>query len=81
MFGDALASLLTEVGYTVTREYYINDAGSQVDVLARSALLRAREARGERSELERSVLRQCFGSDSAVLREGFGRETEWSFFQ
>src|SRR5581483_9405403 len=47
VFGDALASLLQFTGYDVTREYYINDAGSQVDVLARSAFLRYREALGE----------------------------------
>ena len=47
VFGDALASLLKFAGYDVTREYYINDAGAQVDVLARSAFLRYREALGE----------------------------------
>ncbi len=47
VFGDALANLLAFVGYDVTREYYINDAGTQVDVLARSAFLRYREALGE----------------------------------
>jgi arginyl-tRNA synthetase len=47
VFGDALASLLTFAGYDVAREYYINDAGAQVDVLARSAYLRYREALGE----------------------------------
>jgi arginyl-tRNA synthetase len=47
VFGDALASLLVFAGYDVTREYYINDAGAQVDVLARSAFLRYREALGE----------------------------------
>jgi len=47
VFGDALANLLTFAGYAVTREYYINDAGAQVDVLARSAYLRYREALGE----------------------------------
>jgi arginyl-tRNA synthetase len=47
VFGDALASLLSLAGYDVTREYYINDAGAQVDVLARSAYLRYREALGE----------------------------------
>jgi len=45
--GDVLASLLSKAGFDVTREYYINDAGSQVDVLARSAWLRYREALGE----------------------------------
>jgi arginyl-tRNA synthetase len=47
VFGDALAGLLTFAGYDVTREYYINDAGAQVDVLARSAFLRYREALGQ----------------------------------
>jgi arginyl-tRNA synthetase len=47
VFGDALANLLAFTGYAVTREYYINDAGAQVDVLARSAFLRYREALGE----------------------------------
>ncbi|MDR3483719.1 MAG: arginine--tRNA ligase [Bradyrhizobium sp.] len=47
VFGDALASLLAFAGYDVVREYYINDAGAQVDVLARSAFLRYREALGE----------------------------------
>ncbi len=47
VFGDALASLLELAGFAVTREYYINDAGAQVDVLARSAFLRYREALGE----------------------------------
>src|SRR5437764_4980184 len=47
VFGDALSSLLQFAGYDVTREYYINDAGAQVDVLARSAFLRYREALGE----------------------------------
>jgi arginyl-tRNA synthetase len=45
--GDALASLLEFVGHPVTREYYVNDAGAQVDVLARSAHLRYSEALGE----------------------------------
>lgn len=47
VFGDALANLLAFASYSVTREYYINDAGAQVDVLARSAFLRYREALGE----------------------------------
>ena len=45
--GDVLARLLEKTGSDVLREYYINDAGSQVDVLAQSALLRMREAQGE----------------------------------
>lgn len=47
VFGDALANLLVFAGYDVTREYYINDAGGQVNVLARSAYLRYREALGD----------------------------------
>src|SRR5690242_17183549 len=47
VFGDALAALLEFTGFNVTREYYVNDAGAQVDVLARSAFLRYREALGE----------------------------------
>ena len=47
VFGDALAKLLLFAGYDVTREYYINDAGAQVDALAHSAFLRYREALGE----------------------------------
>lgn len=47
VFGDAVANLLAFAGYDVTREYYINDAGGQVDVLARSVFLRYREALGE----------------------------------
>jgi len=47
VFGDALASLLQFSGREATREYYINDAGAQVDALARSAYLRYREALGE----------------------------------
>ncbi|WP_426238309.1 arginine--tRNA ligase [Pararhizobium sp. DWP1-1-3] len=46
--GDTLANLLEFAGYEVTKEYYINDAGSQIDTLARSAFLRYREALGEK---------------------------------
>jgi arginyl-tRNA synthetase len=46
--GDVLASLLQKAGYDVCREYYINDAGAQVDVLARSVFIRYREALGEK---------------------------------
>ncbi len=51
VFGDALASLLEAAGYAVTREYYINDGGAQVEVLARSAYERYREACGEAPEI------------------------------
>ncbi|MCX7645030.1 MAG: arginine--tRNA ligase [Rhodobacteraceae bacterium] len=51
VFGDALANLLHHAGYEVTREYYINDGGAQVDVLARSAYERYREALGYAPEI------------------------------
>ena len=51
IFGDALASLLDFAGHDVTREYYINDGGAQVDVLARSAFERYREANGLEPEI------------------------------
>ena len=45
--GDALANLLAKAGYAVTKEYYINDAGAQVDILGRSTYLRYKEALGD----------------------------------
>jgi arginyl-tRNA synthetase len=51
VFGDTLAQLMSYSGYNVTREYYINDAGSQIDTLARSTFLRYREALGETIEI------------------------------
>jgi arginyl-tRNA synthetase len=47
VFGDALAAVLAHAGYEVTREYYINDGGAQIETLARSVHLRYREALGE----------------------------------
>ncbi len=52
VFGDALASLLAYAGYDVTKEYYINDGGAQVDVLARSVYLRYLEAHGQEVAFE-----------------------------
>jgi arginyl-tRNA synthetase len=52
VFGDALANLLVHAGYDVTREYYINDGGAQVDVLARSVYLRYLEAHGQEVAFE-----------------------------
>lgn len=51
VYGDALATLLLKAGYNVTKEYYINDAGAQIEVLIKSALLRYREAFGESIEI------------------------------
>jgi arginyl-tRNA synthetase len=55
VFGDALARLLDFAGYDVTREYYINDGGAQVDVLARSAYERYREAHGLEPEIREGL--------------------------
>ncbi|MGD9918074.1 MAG: arginine--tRNA ligase [Paenirhodobacter sp.] len=55
VFGDALASLLAFAGYDVTREYYINDGGAQVNVLARSAFERYREANGLEPEIREGL--------------------------
>lgn len=55
VFGDILANLLKKVGYKVTKEYYINDAGVQVDTLVRSVYLRYREALGEKISIEKGL--------------------------
>lgn len=55
VFGDALAALLDFSGHEVTREYYINDGGAQVDVLARSAFERYREANGLSPEIREGL--------------------------
>ncbi|MEM8570983.1 MAG: arginine--tRNA ligase [Pseudomonadota bacterium] len=73
VFGDALASLLDFAGYEVTREYYINDGGAQVDVLARSAYERYREANG----LEPAIAEGLYPGDYLIpvgeaLRTRFG---------
>ncbi len=84
VFGDALASLLEFAGYTVTREYYINDGGAQVDVLARSAYERYREACGHAPEIAEGL----YPGDYLVpvgeaLKETFGEslldkpESDW----
>jgi len=73
VFGDALAGLLDFAGYDVTREYYINDGGAQVDVLARSAYERYREANG----LEPEIREGLYPGDylipvGAALKEKYG---------
>ena len=84
VFGDALASLLAFSGHDVTREYYINDGGAQVDVLARSAYERYREANGLNPEIAEGLypgdylipigaaLKEMYG-DSLIDRP----ESEW----
>lgn len=82
--GDALARLLSFAGYDVTREYYINDGGAQVDVLARSAYERYREAHGLSPEIREGL----YPGDYLIpvgeaLKETFGAalldkpESEW----
>ncbi|KGJ01635.1 arginine--tRNA ligase [Paracoccus sphaerophysae] len=84
VFGDALASLLAFAGHEVTREYYINDGGAQVDVLARSAYERYREAHG----LEPAISEGLYPGDYLIpvgeaLKARFGDslldkpESEW----
>ncbi len=84
--GDALAALLAKAGFAVHREYYINDAGAQVDALARSAHLRYREALGEddrrdpRRALSRRIpdRRPARRSPSTTIAKWLGRpEAEW----
>ncbi|QKX01719.1 arginine--tRNA ligase [Wolbachia endosymbiont of Cruorifilaria tuberocauda] len=55
VFGDVLANLLEKVGYKITKEYYINDAGAQIDNLIRSVYLRYREALGEKISIEKGL--------------------------
>ena len=55
VFGDALARLMAYAGYEVTREYYVNDEGAQIDALAHSVFLRAREALGEEIEIPENL--------------------------
>jgi arginyl-tRNA synthetase len=85
VFGDALANLLEFAGHDVTREYYINDAGAQVDVLARSTYLRYQEALGEEiGEIPEGLYPGDYlKSIGGALAEKYGRhllgrpETEW----
>ena len=78
VFGDALCSLLQFAGYDVTREYYINDAGAQVDVLARSAFLRYREALGEDigDDSGRALSRRLSGAGRAGARCRIRRQAQ-----
>jgi arginyl-tRNA synthetase len=73
VFGDALASLLAFAGYEVAREYYINDGGAQVEVLARSAFERYREAHGLNPEIAEGLYPGDYLIPvGAALKEKFG---------
>jgi arginyl-tRNA synthetase len=74
VFGDALANLLAFAGQDVTREYYINDAGAQVDALARSVHLRYREALGETIKIPDGLYPGDYLKPvGAALAQKFGR--------
>ncbi|MEM6464081.1 MAG: arginine--tRNA ligase [Pseudomonadota bacterium] len=83
--GDSLANLLAFVGFDVTKEYYINDAGTQIDILARSVFLRYREALGEKiSEIPAGLYPGNYLQPvGEALAEEFGnkllgmREADW----
>ena len=84
VFGDALANLLGFAGYNVTREYYINDGGAQIDILARSVYLRYLEANGIAVEfIEGTYPGEYLIPVGESLKEGFGDvfveadEAEW----
>ena len=81
VFGDALANVLTFSGFSVTREFYTNDAGAQVDVLARSAYLRYREALGEKIEIPEGLypgdyLKECGAELAADYGDALKNQTE-----
>ncbi|MCE3233218.1 MAG: arginine--tRNA ligase [Rickettsiaceae bacterium] len=71
VYGDALALLLLKAGFNVTKEYYINDAGAQIDVLAKSSFLRYREALGETIEIPAGLYP---GEYLKVVGESLARE-------
>ena len=84
VFGDALSNLLEFNGYEVTREYYVNDAGGQIDALARSVFLRYIELHGHKIELcEESYPGEYLIPVAAELKRKYGdqfvkeKESEW----
>lgn len=81
VFGDALANVLAFSGFSVTREFYTNDAGAQVDVLARSAYLRYREALREKIEIPEGLypgdyLKECGAELAADYGDTLKNQTE-----
>ncbi len=84
VFGDALANLLVFNGYKITREYYVNDAGSQVDSLARSVFLRYLELHGQKVTFDKdSYPGEYLVEVAEKLKEKYGRsfitkkESDW----
>ena len=76
--GDCLCSLLKKAGYAVTREYYFNDAGAQVDVLARTTHLRYREALGEELAYEVRLERLRKALEPGLVDVAAGRFADYS---
>jgi len=73
IYGDVLATLLQKVGYDVLKEYYINDAGSQIITVLKSALLRYREACGEKITIPEGLYPGLYLIDVGVkMKEKFG---------
>ncbi|MCP4393771.1 MAG: arginine--tRNA ligase [Alphaproteobacteria bacterium] len=62
VFGDVLSSLLAKAGFDVSKEFYINDAGSQIDVLAQSTYIRYLQALGENTEIPEG----CYPGDYLI---------------
>lgn len=84
VYGDALALLLAKAGYNITKEYYINDAGGQIDTLAKSTFLRYREALGETIEIPEGLYPgEYLKSAGEALAQNYGndllakQEREW----
>lgn len=77
--GDALASILTAAGFEVQREYYINDAGNQVQTLGRSILLRLRELQGELVDFPQDGYQAAYVTELAArLRQDQGELADLS---
>ncbi len=74
VIGDVIANLLTTTGYTISKEYYINDAGNQMNNLGKSVLLRYRELMGEKIEFPETCYRGDYIKD--ISREIIDREVD-----
>jgi len=78
--GDSLANILTELGYRVVREYYINDVGNQIDLLEESVKIRQKELRGESVSFPEGGYRGPYIKEIAgELEERVGREKSFDY--
>ncbi len=71
--GDVLANILARSGYRVSREYYVNDAGRQIETLGRSVYLRWRELKGEKVDYPTNLYQGGYVRDIAAMLLGGGR--------